>query len=72
MAAINCRLFPFVLQQWWRVGANYAVVIGYQPMTYSWGLDLAWGRRDLLGETMAPGESRYADRISWTVRVSWK
>jgi hypothetical protein len=69
---INGRLFPFVFHTWSRIGNNYVVSIGYQPMTHTWGFDLHWGRRDLLGETIKPGETRFADRRRVSIPVYWQ
>lgn len=69
---INGRLVPLVFRTWTRIGNNYVVAVGFDPMRYRFGLRLHWGRRDLLGETVREGETRFADSINWTVPVYWR
>lgn len=68
---IDGERFPFFFRTWSRVGRNYVVIAGYDPVEHTWGLDLCWGRRDLLGETVKPGELRFADRLRWSVQMEW-
>lgn len=69
---INGRRFPCAFRTWSRIGRNYIVVVGYQPMRHAWGVDLSWGRRDLMGESVREGETRFADRFYWAVPVVWR
>lgn len=65
MLALNCSHRRWMLRTWSRIGSNYVISLGFKPLSHSWGLSLYWGRRDLLGETVREGETRFADRIEW-------
>lgn len=69
---INGRIHRWVFRTWSRIGNNYVVSIGYQPMAHAWGFDLSWGRRDLLGETVREGESLFADSKRLSIPVYWR
>lgn len=42
---------------------NGSLIIGPLIIEDAWGIDLAWGRRDLLGDPPDEGERIYADRV---------
>lgn len=69
---INGRRFPFVFRTWSRIGRNYVVSLGYQPMQHEWGVSLYWGCRFALGEDVKEGEVRFADGGRFAVPVIWK
>lgn len=69
---INGRRAPVVFHTWSRIGGNYVISLGYQPMRHAWGIDLSWGRRDLMGQEVREGESRFADRFVWSIPVYWR
>lgn len=48
--------------------SNGVLEIGYLPYSHTYGVAIAWGRRDILeGRTVAEGEMYFADYKVWHV-----
>jgi hypothetical protein len=46
---------------------NGSLIVGHLLYADAWGAELVWGRRDLLGETVGPGDLLFADRVTFVV-----
>jgi len=47
----------------WR---NGTLTVGWLLYSDTWGISLAWGRRDLIeGRVIPPGETLFADYVVW-------
>ena len=46
---------------------NGVAVVGYLFMQDAYGIQLSWGRRDLLGDVVEPGCSLFSDHKTWII-----